>query len=71
MRYVKESGRPASTPGLIGVRDNDEAVSAYLEEALETSDPAFVTQVLSTVACPCGMSQNTKETNLATLLWRA
>jgi probable addiction module antidote protein len=50
-------------PRLIGVSDNDEGVSAYLEAALETSDPAFITQVLGTVACPCGMSQIAKETN--------
>ena len=30
--------------------DSDEAISAYLEEALETDDPAFITQALGTVA---------------------
>ena len=30
--------------------DSAEAISAYLEEALETDDPAFITQALGTVA---------------------
>lgn len=45
--------------------DNAEAVSAYLEEALETDDPAFITQALGTVARARGMSQIAKETGLS------
>ena len=45
--------------------DSDEAISAYLEEALETDDPAFITQALGTVARARGMSQIAKETGLS------
>jgi probable addiction module antidote protein len=45
--------------------DSPEAVSAYLEEALETDDPAFITQALGTVARARGMSQVAKETGLS------
>jgi probable addiction module antidote protein len=45
--------------------DSDEAISAYLEEALETSDPVFITQALGTVARARGMSQIAKETALS------
>ena len=45
--------------------DSDEAISAYLEEALETNDPAFITQALGTVARARGMSQIAKETGLS------
>ena len=44
---------------------SDEAVSAYLEEALETGDPAFIAQALGTVARARGMSQIAKETGLS------
>jgi probable addiction module antidote protein len=45
--------------------DSDEAISAYLEEALETDDPAFIAQALGTVARARGMSQIAKETGLS------
>jgi probable addiction module antidote protein len=45
--------------------DSDEAISAYLEEALETGDPAFITQALGTVARARGMSQIAKEAGLS------
>ena len=45
--------------------DSDEAINAYLEEALETDDPAFITQALGTVARAHGMSQIAKETGLS------
>jgi len=45
--------------------DSDEAISAYLEEALETDDPAFITRALGTVARARGMSQIAKETGLS------
>jgi probable addiction module antidote protein len=45
--------------------DSDEAVRAYLEEALITDDPAFITQALGTVARARGMSQIAKETGLS------
>ena len=45
--------------------DSDEAIGAYLEEALETEDPAFIAHALGTVARARGMSQIAKETGLS------
>jgi len=45
--------------------DSDEAVSAYLEEALETGDPSFITHALGTVARARGMSEIAKQTGLS------
>jgi probable addiction module antidote protein len=45
--------------------DSDEAISAYLEEALATDDPAFIVQALGTVARARGMSQIAKEAGLS------
>jgi probable addiction module antidote protein len=45
--------------------DSDEAIGAFIEEALATDDPAFITQALGTVARARGMSQIAKETGLS------
>ena len=45
--------------------DSDEAVSAYLEEALATDDPTFIVQALGTVARARGMSQIAKDAGLS------
>jgi probable addiction module antidote protein len=45
--------------------DSDEAIGAYLEEALETDDPAFIAQALGTIARARGMSQIAKQTGLS------
>jgi probable addiction module antidote protein len=45
--------------------DGDEAISAYMEDALETDDPAFIAQALGTVARARGMSQISKQTGLS------
>jgi probable addiction module antidote protein len=45
--------------------DSDEAVSAYLDEALATDHPAFITEALGTVARARGMSQIAKEAGLS------
>jgi probable addiction module antidote protein len=45
--------------------DSDEAITAYLDEALETDDPAFIAQALGTVARARGMSQIAKQTGLS------
>src|ERR1700674_2659094 len=45
--------------------DSDEAISAYMEEALETDDPACIAQALGTVARARGMSQIAKQTGLS------
>ena len=37
--------------------DNDEAVAAYLDEALATSDPAFIADALGVIARARGMTQ--------------
>ena len=38
------------------VLDGKEAINAYLMEALETNDPAFIANALGTVARAWGMS---------------
>lgn len=45
--------------------DSDEAVNAYIEEALETNDPAFIAQALGTIARARGMSEIAKQTGLS------
>lgn len=45
--------------------DSDEAVSAYLDEALATGDPAFVAHALGTVARARGMSGIAKKAGLS------
>ena len=45
--------------------DSDEAVGAYLDEALETADPAFIVQALGTVARARGMTQIAKDAGLS------
>src|SRR3984893_15609548 len=44
---------------------SDEAISAYMEEALETDDPAFIAQALGTIARARGMPQIAKHTGLS------
>jgi len=44
--------------------DSDKAVSAYLEEAFATDDPAFVAKALGTVARARGMTQIAKKSGL-------
>jgi len=45
--------------------DSSEAVSAYMEEALETEDPVFIAQALGTVARARGMSEVAKQAGLS------
>jgi len=45
--------------------DSDEAVSAYMEEALATDDPAFIAKALGTVARARGMAQIAKKAGLS------
>ena len=45
--------------------NTDEAIVAYLEEALDTDDPAFIAQALGTVARTRGMSQIARDTGLS------
>lgn len=44
---------------------SDEAVSAYIEDALETGDPAFIAHALGTVARARGMSEIAKKAGLS------
>jgi|SRR5579863_2344544 probable addiction module antidote protein len=44
---------------------NDEAVHAYMEDALETNDPAFIAKALGTIARARGMSQIAKKAGLS------
>jgi probable addiction module antidote protein len=45
--------------------DSGEAMSAYMEEALATDDPAFIAKALGTIARARGMSQIAKKTGLS------
>lgn len=45
--------------------DSTEAINAYIEEALETDDPAFIAKALGTIARARGMSQIARKTGLS------
>jgi probable addiction module antidote protein len=45
--------------------DSSEAITAYMEEALETDDPAFIAKALGTIARARGMSQVAKKAGLS------
>ena len=45
--------------------DGDEGVAAYIEEALETNDPAFIADALGVVARARGMSRIAKDAGLS------
>jgi probable addiction module antidote protein len=45
--------------------DSGEAIQAYMEEALETNDPAFIAKALGTIARARGMSQIAKKAGLS------
>src|ERR1700722_19271608 len=44
---------------------SNEAISAYMEEALSSQDPAFITQALGTIARARGMSQIAKKSGIS------
>ncbi len=45
--------------------DSDEGVAAYLDEALRTGDPAFITDALGVVARARGMTQIARDAGLS------
>ncbi len=45
--------------------DSDEGIAAYLSDALETGDPAFIADALGVVARARGMAQIAQETGLS------
>jgi probable addiction module antidote protein len=45
--------------------DNKEALAAYLSEALETGDPAFIADTLGVIAKAVGMTNIAKATGLS------
>lgn len=45
--------------------DGDEAIGAYLEEAMEANDPAFIAYALGQVARARGMAEIAKEAGLS------
>jgi probable addiction module antidote protein len=45
--------------------DSRKAINAYMEEALETDDPAFIAKALGTIARAHGMSQVAKKAGLS------
>jgi probable addiction module antidote protein len=45
--------------------DSPEAIHAYMEEALETDDPAFIANALGTIARARGMARIAKKAGLS------
>lgn len=45
--------------------DSDDAMRAYMEEALSTEDPAFIAKALGTIARARGMAQIAKKAGLS------
>ena len=45
--------------------DSKEAIQAYMEEALETDDPAFIAKALGTIARARGMARIAKKAGLS------
>jgi probable addiction module antidote protein len=45
--------------------DSTEAINAYMEEALETDDPAFIAKALGIIARARGMSQIARRAGLS------
>lgn len=45
--------------------ENEEDVTAYLDEALSTGDPSFIADAIGTVARARGMTQIAKEADLS------
>lgn len=45
--------------------DSNEAISAYMEDALETDDPAFIAHALGTIARARGMSKIARKAGLS------
>ncbi len=45
--------------------DSAEAINAYMEEALETDDPAFIAKALGTIARARGMAQIARKAGLS------
>lgn len=45
--------------------DSDEAIAAYMTEALETGDPAFITDALGVVARARGMTEVARDAGLS------
>src|SRR6202789_630623 len=54
--------RPYDSAEYLG---SEEAIHAYMEEALETNDPAFIARALGTIARARGMSQIAKKAGLS------
>ena len=53
---MKKTKIKTSTYDSAAYLDSIEAIQAYMDEALETGDPAFITKALGTVARAQGMS---------------
>ena len=45
--------------------DSDEAIAAYLDEAFQTQDPAFITRAIGVAARARGMTQIAKDAGLS------
>jgi probable addiction module antidote protein len=45
--------------------DDSESIAAYMSDALESKDPAFITDALGTVARARGMSEVTRDAGMS------
>jgi probable addiction module antidote protein len=59
---VKNSTRPFDPAAYL---DDDEALAVYMSEALESGDPAFITDAISVIARARGMTQVAKDAGLS------
>jgi probable addiction module antidote protein len=59
---MKTSTRPFDPAAYL---DDDEALAVYMSEALETGDPAFITDAIGIIARARGMTQVAKDAGLS------
>jgi probable addiction module antidote protein len=59
---MKSSTRPFDPAAYL---DDDEALAVYMSEALETGDPAFITDAIGIIARARGMTQVAKDAGLS------
>jgi probable addiction module antidote protein len=59
---MKTSTRPFDPAAYL---DDDEALAVYMSEALETGDPAFITDAIGVIARARGMTQVAKDAGLS------
>jgi probable addiction module antidote protein len=60
---MKKAGTQTFDPAVY--LDNEEAMAAYMSEALDTGDPAFIADALGVIARARGMSELARDTGLS------